>query len=181
MLTVSRFAKEKNIPLLLDVLDKLYFDGSQEIKYTLTLAGYGAEFENIQQYAYQKLCLPKENVRFLHKPNKQHISKLYSQSDLFLFSSTSDTQGLVLAEAMASGCPVVSIDGAGQRDIVKNNYNGFLVDSAKEMAEKITFVAQNTSIHEKLKNGAFETGTQYHPQKMTLLMATLFQKQAKKF
>jgi 1,2-diacylglycerol 3-alpha-glucosyltransferase len=51
----------------------------------------------------------------------------YHAMDVFAFASKSETQGLVLAEAMASGVPVIGLDAAGVRDIVKDGVNGFLL------------------------------------------------------
>ena len=90
----------------------------QGVSFTFTLAGYGAEYEPLQTYAYQVLHLSSEQVVFVHQPPKDLIVRLYSDSDIFLFSSHTDTQGLVLAEAMASGLPVIALDGPGQRDII---------------------------------------------------------------
>lgn len=49
--------------------------------------------------------------------------------DLFAFSSTSETQGLVLAEAMATGSPVVAIDASGVREVVRDHQNGRLLSA----------------------------------------------------
>ena len=47
--------------------------------------------------------------------------------DLFAFASLSETQGIVLTEAMAAGVPVVAIDSPGVREVVKDGYNGCLL------------------------------------------------------
>lgn len=53
---------------------------------------------------------------------------LYAAMDVFLFSSRSETQGMVLAEAMAAGVPVVGLDANGVRDIISHGVDGFLVE-----------------------------------------------------
>jgi glycosyltransferase involved in cell wall biosynthesis len=57
----------------------------------------------------------------------QDLVDAYHALDVFAFSSKSETQGLVLAEAMAAGCPVVALDAPGARDIVRNGENGRLL------------------------------------------------------
>jgi glycogen synthase len=47
--------------------------------------------------------------------------------DVFTFSSYSETQGLVVAEAMAAGVPVVALDAPGVREIVRDGVNGRLL------------------------------------------------------
>ncbi|WP_323844462.1 glycosyltransferase [Microbulbifer magnicolonia] len=61
----------------------------------------------------------------------------YSAMDVFAFASTSETQGMVLTEAMAAGVPVVALDANGTREVVRDGVNGRLV--ARE--EQREFVA----------------------------------------
>ncbi|WP_066964629.1 glycosyltransferase [Microbulbifer sp. Q7] len=51
----------------------------------------------------------------------------YSAMQVFAFSSTSETQGMVLTEAMAAGVPVVALDASGCREVVEDRINGRLV------------------------------------------------------
>ena len=173
LLTVSRFVKEKNIPYLINLFAKLHKDNQH---FTFTLIGYGSEYENLKKYAYKKCKLPTTAMKFVHKPNKIEIADLYYESDLFLFSSTSDTQGLVLAEAMGSGCPVVSLDGPGQRDIIKNGKNGFLCESAQQMIEKIQTIAQNVQLHKIMQRQALKTAQLYHPKATTEQLISFYKK-----
>ncbi|VAW16589.1 hypothetical protein MNBD_BACTEROID05-648, partial [hydrothermal vent metagenome] len=56
--------------------------------------------------------------------------------DIFVFTSHSETQGVVLTEAMACGIPVVAIDAQGVRDIVKDKVNGRLIHCETKMIQK---------------------------------------------
>jgi pimeloyl-ACP methyl ester carboxylesterase len=60
----------------------------------------------------------------------QHLVDAYFAMDVFAFTSLSETQGIVLIEAMAAGLPVVALDAPGARDIIKDYHNGRLL---KEM------------------------------------------------
>jgi glycosyltransferase involved in cell wall biosynthesis len=64
----------------------------------------------------------------------RRLADAYAAMDLFLFSSTSETQGLVLAEAMASKTPVVALEASGSREVVEDGRNGRLLaeDSPEE-------------------------------------------------
>lgn len=163
ILTVSRFVPEKNLPLLLDIFKNINKENNH---FRFTLVGYGCEYENVKEYAYNKLGLSPEYITFIHKPDKSELVNLYRNADLFLFSSTSDTQGLVLAESMACGCPVVSIDGPGQRDIIKDGLNGFLCKDSEDMVSKILEISQNKELLENLSNNARKTSQQYSPSHM---------------
>ncbi|MBL1432829.1 MAG: glycosyl transferase family 1 [Gammaproteobacteria bacterium] len=58
------------------------------------------------------------------------LESAYHAMDVFAFSSLSETQGMVLAEAMAAGTPVVALDAPGVREIVRDEYNGRLLYEA---------------------------------------------------
>jgi 1,2-diacylglycerol 3-alpha-glucosyltransferase len=88
---------------------------------------------------------------------------LYDQADIFLFASTTETQGLVLAEAMARGLPVIALDAPGSRDIVSNHYNGFLVHNQAEMVEAIYFMLSHKKLYEELQSNALKTSTGFAP------------------
>jgi 1,2-diacylglycerol 3-alpha-glucosyltransferase len=129
----------------------------------LTLVGYGAEYDNLQAYAYQTLGLSYECVQFIHKPCKESLLTYYQHADLFLFPSYTDTQGIVLAESMSCGIPVLAVHGPGQEDIIINGYNGFLVKDKNEMVQKINTIMHDQQLYAHLQNGAFETSKQYYP------------------
>lgn len=55
------------------------------------------------------------------------VADAYAAMDVFLFASLSDTQGLVLAEALAAGVPVIALDAPGARDCVTHGSSGWLL------------------------------------------------------
>ena len=72
------------------------------------------------------------------------LAALYAAMDVFVFSSHSETQGLVLAEAMAAGVPVVALDAFGAREVVRDRLNGRLLpaDSPEQrFAEAVHWVS----------------------------------------
>lgn len=163
LLVVSRMVKEKNIESILDVAQKLT---QSKIAFRLVLIGYGGQYEALQSYAYQTLHLSPEQVLFVHKPPREIIIKAYQEADLFLFSSSTDTQAIVLAEAMAQGTPVIALDGPGQRDIIKEGINGHIVQTSDQMAEHIEQLACDRRRLKQLSDGACSTSQEYHPAKI---------------
>lgn len=160
LLAVGRMVKEKNMQALLHVAAQL---AAQAVPFTLTLAGYGAEYEPLRMYAYEHLKLSPEQVIFLHQPAKDIIVRLYQESDIFLFSSHTDTQGIVLAEAMASGMPVIAFDGPGQRDIIVQGENGYIVADEQETVAKIKHLFAEPAVLERLSRHAYLTAQRYRP------------------
>ncbi len=85
----------------------------------------------------------------------------YRNAALFVFSSRTETQGIVLAEAMACGTPVVAFNGPGQYDIVKNGINGFLVETIEQMRDAVIKIHKDPLLFENLQHGAWKTGRNY--------------------
>ena len=74
---------------------------------------------------------------------------------MFLFASQSETQGIVLLEAMAAGLPVVAVHASGVCDVVKDGINGYMTGmDVNEWEEKIEQILDIQSIKEKMKQNA---------------------------
>ena len=81
--------------------------------------------------------------------------------DLFAFSSHTETQGMVLAEAMAAGTPVVAVDAAGVREVVEDGRNGRLLPRADEeqFASALSWMAQRSRDEQhEMAQQAHQTG-----------------------
>ncbi|MFP4199310.1 MAG: glycosyltransferase, partial [Halanaerobium sp.] len=57
------------------------------------------------------------------------IASYYLAADLFVFASTTETQGMVLLEAMAGYNPVVAVKSSGIDDVIENGYNGYKTEA----------------------------------------------------
>ncbi len=72
-----------------------------------------------------------------------NLTKAYAVMDVFAFSSKSETQGLVIIEAMATGAPVVALDAPGVREVVESGKNGILLpgnNSTEAFAKAISSI-----------------------------------------
>lgn len=87
----------------------------------------------------------KERVRFLGTENRRSVlSDYYAAADLFLFPSPYDNAPLVVREAAAMGTPSVLLRGSTAAEIIRDQNNGFLIDSdPREMASLIRTLASN--------------------------------------
>jgi len=113
-LFVGRVAHEKNIDLLLHAANIVR---KARPAFLLMLAGEGPALPHLQSLA-ARLGL-QEHVRFIgYLDRAGALLDCYRAADLFAFGSTTETQGLVLLEAMAMGLPVVAIPAMGARDIL---------------------------------------------------------------
>jgi len=160
LLYVGRFAKEKNLPFILDALAVL--KTSQPV--SCLFVGYGPDYDEFkQQVQDEQTRLGQNKVEFIHKPPLEKLIQLYRNADLFLFPSTTDTQALVLAEAMASGTPVIAVPGPGQSDIIRHHFNGFFAETPADMAQRITQLDYDRPFLATLARNAINTAQRYQP------------------
>jgi glycosyltransferase involved in cell wall biosynthesis len=95
---------------------------------------------------------------------KQTLADAYHAMDVFAFASTSETQGMVITEAMAAGRPVVALDASGVREVVKDSVNGRLLaeENITTFAGALQWVAeQSTEKTLALAQAARETAERY--------------------
>jgi len=88
----------------------------------------------------------------------------YSAMNVFAFASTSETQGMVLTEAMAAGVPVVALDATGSREVVEDRINGRLVlkHSEREMISALQWMLeQPPETQASLQREALQTADNY--------------------
>jgi|WetSurMetagenome_2_1015567.scaffolds.fasta_scaffold170085_1 1,2-diacylglycerol 3-alpha-glucosyltransferase len=114
-LFVGRAAHEKNIGFLLEALPHALENCPELI---LVVAGEGPALPGLKRQATE-LGL-NDNVRFVGYLDRfEELPDCYAAADLFVFASKTETQGLVLLEAMAAGLPVLAFAALGTREIVE--------------------------------------------------------------
>lgn len=119
---VGRLAPEKNLAFLTGAVS-VFIQKTPNARFLI--AGAGPMEEDIRQiFRAHKI---EERLHLLGKCQGPALADAYHGMDVFAFASKSETQGLVLAEAMAAGCPVVALDASGVRDILRHLRNGYLV------------------------------------------------------
>lgn len=156
LLVVSRLVPEKNIEAIIDCMRLLAVDAE------LIIAGYGYWKSYLEEYIKKSFeGVTRPSITFCINPSRQKIAELYSWADFFLFASTSDTQGLVIAEAMAHGTPVIALKGPGQQEVIIDNYNGFVAESAIHMAALIFRITMNPDLYVTMQKGALTTSQAY--------------------
>lgn len=110
LLFVSRLAREKNAELLIEALARC----SRPSR--LVLAGDGPERQALEQLA-ARLGVANR-ITFLGAVERDRLPDLYASADAFVFASVTETQGLVLAEALAAGALVIAADAPQNREVL---------------------------------------------------------------
>ncbi len=144
-LYLSRIAREKNIDLLFKSFIKIK---EQYPKVHLLLAGGGPE-EEWAKNKIKQLGLTK-CVTMTGMLPKEEANKLFGFGDVFTFPSISETQGIVIAEAMAAGTPPVAVGKMGPTDLIHNGKDGFLTKlSVSDFTEKVLKLLKDEDLHDK--------------------------------
>lgn len=120
---VGRLAKEKNCGFLAQAVGQFLKDHPDAL---FLAVGDGPERGTFES-ALQQMGV-REQATFTGFLSGQELIDAYFAMDLFAFASHSETQGMVLAEAMAAGTPVVAVSGTGVRDMLVNGRNGWLIE-----------------------------------------------------
>jgi len=140
LLYVGRVAHEKNIDFLMRMFVRLRTRRPDAL---FVVAGEGPARESLAKLARH---LGIDNaVRFIgYLDRATELPDCYAAGDAFVFASRTETQGLVLLEAMAQGTPVVSTAELGTRSILTPGCGAFVV--AEYEGEFASAVAQALSL-----------------------------------
>jgi 1,2-diacylglycerol 3-alpha-glucosyltransferase len=170
---VGRLAPEKNLEYLADALGRYLEDHSNAV---FVIVGSGDAGESMERIL-QEYARPRQVV-MAGKQTGKDLADAYAAMDVFVFSSQSETQGMVLAEAMAAGVPAVALDAPGAREIVDER-NGILLSataSTEEFAAAIARVAGDRNLRTQLSDGAKRTADDFSLQKCADQMLGLYER-----
>lgn len=155
LLYVGRVAFEKNIAFL---LEKTKLLAAQHPEVLLVVTGEGPAEKMLHELA-KKLNL-ENNILFIgYLDRNTELNACYKAADLFVFASKSETQGLVLLEAMAQGTPVVAIAELGTASILVEGEGAMIApDNIQGFADKVSYLIahpeKRKTLGEKAKNYA---------------------------
>jgi len=148
VLFVGRLVKEKGLDRLLRVWASL--PGHETM--LLLIVGDGPLKEDLESQAKKLRLLP--SVRFLG--HQADVSKFYSIADLFVLPSKTEGMSNSLLEAMAAGLPVVASNVGGNKDVIKDQQSGFLVDweDTKLCAGILLTLLSDAELRQQIGNAA---------------------------
>jgi len=143
LLFVGRLSPEKAIPCLLNTIQILRDKGYGA---SLIIVGDGTEGEKITQAKTQLVELKG------YVPIGEELSRVYQESDIFVFPSYENTVAKVVLEAMANGLPVVVSDCGAIPQELKNNRNCLLVkpDNGQAIANAVEKIINNDELRQTM-------------------------------
>ncbi|GHC14717.1 1,2-diacylglycerol 3-glucosyltransferase [Kushneria pakistanensis] len=154
---VGRLAQEKNLPFLTRSVCQALSDYPDM---HFMVVGDGDERDAILTQAHRMGVGDRVHLTGVLK--EQALIDAYHAMDSFAFASFSETQGMVVVEAMAAGLPVVALDATGVREVLSHEHNGLLLSEQDEQA----FAAALGSLVDparcqRLREGAIATAANF--------------------
>ncbi|HKJ68419.1 MAG TPA: glycosyltransferase family 1 protein [bacterium] len=145
LLFVGRLVKEKDLAELVTVNKLLQEKG---FRFKMVFIGDGPMKQELQKQ------LP--DAHFTGTLTGNELSQWYASSDLFLFPSTTETFGLVVQEAFASGIPVIGVRKGGVENLIQEGVNGFLTEpnTPPEFTEKVQQLLEDPDLRRRLGHNA---------------------------
>ncbi|MBF0489547.1 MAG: glycosyltransferase [Candidatus Omnitrophica bacterium] len=119
---IGRLASEKNLEFMTKAV-ALFL--KKEPKAHFLIGGTGPSEDSIKEIMMQEGVMDRLHLAGMLKG--KDLVNAYDAMDVFVFASQSETQGLVVTEAMAAGIPVVAVDAPGVREVVQDFVNGRLL------------------------------------------------------
>lgn len=140
LVTASRLGKEKSVHLLIEAFARI----PARYHATLLIVGGGPALDDLQTLT-GRLGLGRRTVFAGLQPHRRALECI-AASDLFLFASQTETQGLAVIEAMAAGVPVVAVNAGGVSDAVTHGVTGFLTDrTTTDLADRTRILLDEPS------------------------------------
>ncbi len=152
---LGRLAPEKNLEFLARAVLRFLADHRDAM---FLVVGAGPS-ENAIRKLFSEAGLA-DRLRIAGVLEKQALANALHAMDVFAFASHSETQGMVLTEAMAAGLPVIALDASGVREVVRDRNNGRLLrdETPQSFAAALQWAQALAPEHfEELKRGALAT------------------------
>jgi len=138
---VGRLAPEKNLSFLAEAIGRFV---TRKADSHFLVVGSGPSEQNVREVFDRQGS--SERLHLVGSLEGQTLTDAYHAMDVFVFASHTETQGMVLTEAMAAGRAVVAIDAPGVREVVRDRENGRLLRSedTRAFAEALEGIALAT-------------------------------------
>lgn len=149
ILNVGGFLPKKNQKFLVEVCEELVKRGLDvEVK----MLGNGEEYESVKA-----LVNAKGLQKYIYMPgNVVNVKDYYAAANIYVHTANYEPFGLVLLEAMASGLPLVSLDGKGNRVLIKEGVNGYMIyeEDKVKFADRIENLMKDENLYRTLSENA---------------------------
>jgi glycosyltransferase involved in cell wall biosynthesis len=169
---LGRLSAEKNLDFLARAVSRFLARNRQA---HFLLVGEGPEKSNLTDIF--AASGQRQRLHMAGLLDRPAVAAAYRAMDVFTFASQSETQGMVLAEAMTAGTPVIAVEAPGVRDIVRNGHNGRLLagENLDLFVSALQWLADRPAgERQRLREGALATAACYGMERSADRMLRLY-------
>jgi len=163
LVVITRLTREKNIKFLLEAVIEV-LKKNKKVKFLV--GGNGDQAEELEAITIEHKV--SAQVIFAGFVPNEIKKDYYGAGDIFVFASKSETQGMIISEAMYCGLPVVAVDGPGIRDMVTNQVTGLLVkENQTEFSKAMERLVEDEALRKKFAQNGQKIAKQEYVAKVT--------------
>ncbi len=162
ILNIGSYQDKKNQRFLIDIAIELR---SRGIDFEINMIGQGQNFtlikeliiqNNLQNFVFQRGLINK-------------VEDWYKEADVYVHTAYYEPFGLVFLEAMASGTPIITLDGKGNRDLIENGVNGFMIEQqdSKLFVNQIEYLIKDEELYQTIVKNARVFANQFDSKEKT--------------
>ncbi len=173
ILFVGNLTKRKGIENVIQAFDILR-SNFNNVK--LEIIGEGEEKESLIRFVNSKGLT--NHITFRYNTPHEKLKQKYRDTDVFVLPSTiAENSPLTIMEAMSQGTPVITTNIGGQKELVRDGYNGFLVEpgNSEDLAEKIKIILQDEELRRKMSKNCLKEARKFSPEEHIKKIEYLFQ------
>jgi len=150
--TVSRLTEEKNVLFLASVVAKVLKKNDKVV----FLCGGEGDLREEMQNIFEETGVSKR-VIFTGKIDRAEVKNYLVAGDIFVYASTSETQGTIVTENMYVGKPTVAVGENGVSNLIEDGINGIAVlEKEDEFVNSVQKLIDNKSLREEMGKNAYD-------------------------
>ncbi len=170
-LTVGRLSREKNLEFLVRAF--AHASEALAVNTILTVVGDGPE-RRVLERLVDRLGIANR-VCFTGEVDHAAVWGYYSAADVFLFASSTETQGFVVCEALISGVPVIAINAQGPNEFIADGREGFLVSpTVMEFSSAMCRLGSSATLRRTMGANAYRTGLRLNSSQYSAGLVALY-------
>lgn len=172
ILAVGRLGKEKNFAFTIEIFKKL---AEKESTSHLVIVGSGMEKEKLAGLSGDLL---NKRIHFAGQVDVEDMPLVYASAEIFIFTSTTETQGLCVLEAAAAGLPLVLTDDPAYKNMIVDGFNGFSLPQKQDIfVEKLKELLEDKKLRKKFgKNSKIVVAKNFNSKLLTEEVVAYYKK-----